>query len=566
MGESRDDAASPPAGRPPEAGVPPVFMILVFAFGIAAGLFLALAGIGVIEEGLGLILTVFAAALTVVAIVGALVILFRRPILQRVFGVAETQIDALAMPLSRLAERAMAADPPGATAAARDFAQLALARYAWIATRRWIVASLTALIAAMAALAGTALLYKQNLLLGVQTALLEEQNRKIEAQTTLLSQQVELAEAARNAEIAVAITALAAEVGAAANASAAALPQDPLPDAAENGTYARLVPHIDPVTGLDRGLSMRIVALSRSARPYRFLRQTLDAGDSSQSLRVALSRRRADLPQTWDRLAAANGWAEEGPAALIDRPASPERGALLDMLVGGGLRNLEILNHFGLDLSFAWLPGARLFMVTAQTGMLAYADLSGASLVGCDFGGADLSNARLAGATVSRTDFSDVPAGRLRPPFAADLAPLESILTGVSFAGAVVTDSRFGGAMMLAADFDGAILSRVDFSGASLGAATFRRAVILDADFAGADLKSADFDGAVVFGADALERIARAAAPGRFRADRFRLEPLAPSDVMTIPLVARTLTQDGLAAATGGRAPFRVLRTGAFED
>lgn len=87
------------------------------------------------------------------------------------------------------------------------------ARYSWIATRRWVIASLTSLIAAMAALAGTALLFKQNELISTQTELLREQNVRIEEQTKPIQTDVQLAEAARNAQLSVEITEIAAELG-----------------------------------------------------------------------------------------------------------------------------------------------------------------------------------------------------------------------------------------------------------------------------------------------------------------------------------------------------------------
>ena len=98
---------------------------------------------------------------------------------------------------------------------------------------------------------------------------------------------------------------------------------------------------------------LRIVSASRATRPYRFLDNGLKAEDDSDKMRVAMLRR-ADLPNTYARLTAVFGWVDPGAEnRLIDRPASPERGQLLRVLIGGGLRNLEGLNFFGLDLTFA---------------------------------------------------------------------------------------------------------------------------------------------------------------------------------------------------------------------
>lgn len=129
------------------------------------------------------------------------------------FGHAEVALEQIADPLARIADRAIDRDPGGATSAARDLVSPVLARYAWISTRKWIIAALTGLIAAMAALAGTALHFKQNQLTATQIDLLREQNARIQEQTQLIQTDVQLAEAARNAALAVEIIQIAAAFG-----------------------------------------------------------------------------------------------------------------------------------------------------------------------------------------------------------------------------------------------------------------------------------------------------------------------------------------------------------------
>lgn len=561
--------SDPPQDRPPPQPSPAtgpgtLFGILVFAFGLAAGLLIAVAGTGVIEDSAGLILTVFLAALFVVALVGGAILLFRRAILRRLTGIAEAQIESFAAPITRVAHSTIAGDPAGATDAARELIQLALARYGWLATRRWIVTSLTALIAALAALAGTALLYRQNSLIEMQSALLAEQNDKIREQTALLRQDVELAEAARNAAIAVEITNIAALIGEAATRAAEAYARA---GAATPDPVAAMVNVLDPARDLDRGLILRVVSASRAARPYRFLDAGLLPDDPGDKLRVAMAGRRADLAQAYDRMAAAFGW-REGPASaeLIDRPASPERGQLLQVLTFGGVRNLEILNHFGLDLAFAYLPNAEIALLTALGGRLSYADLSGSHIVESDLGGAWLENARLRRATISRSEFSSVTADRVRSPYPAEGAPYTTQAQGADFSGAVIRDSAFRGAHLTAARFDGALLYRVDFSDADLSAATLRGTVLIAPALADAALKSTDLDGAILFGPDPLGTLAAAAAEGTFQPERYRAEPLAWEDLMAIPVVYRTLTREEIEAAVRGDGPMRLTRVAAFEE
>ncbi|MCB1362041.1 MAG: hypothetical protein KDJ96_13690, partial [Rhodobacteraceae bacterium] len=131
------------------------FSILFFAFGIAAGFLLAFSGLGFLQDSAGVIAGVFLVALCLLALAGLVLYLLRDRILTRLFGLAGAQVDVIATPLAEVAQGAARRDPEQAAQSARRLIQVALARYAWLATRRWIMTSLTALIAAMAALAGT---------------------------------------------------------------------------------------------------------------------------------------------------------------------------------------------------------------------------------------------------------------------------------------------------------------------------------------------------------------------------------------------------------------------------
>lgn len=554
--DARDRGKSRPEAAP--SGIGPWLGILVFGFGTAAGFLIAFSGLAFFEDSAGLVALVFLSALFVVALLGAMLFLARKPILRRVFGHAETEIERLARPLAQMAERTVERDAGGATKAASEVVSLALARYAWITARRWIIASLTALIAAMAALAGTALLFKQNQLIAAQSELLREQNGRIAEQTTLLTQDVQLAEAARNAALAVEITGIAARLGAALDATQG------------SGTAAQedrpLFNVIDPAE-LDRELVLRITSISRATQPYRFLDLGVRAQDPGDKTRRAMLRRRADLPATYERMAAAFGWPEEETAnRLIDRPASPERGQLLSVLLGAGVHNLERLNLAGLDLSFAYLPNADIALLTGLGTRLSYADLSGSYLTEVDLGGAALENARFRGAQFRRSTFAVVPQERTRAPYLPENAPYSTFLAGADFDRSVQFGTDFSGAILTAASFDGAVFLGGRFDAAALGAATFRGAVLIGTGFAGAELKSADFDGAILFGRDVLADLTAAAAPGSFVAGRYRAEPVSLDEVMAINAVYQNLEQAEVEAAAAGGRPFRLVRVQPFEE
>ena len=216
--------------------------MLIFGFGAAAGFMFAFTGLGLVDNAADVLVIVLGIAMIFLGVFGLLFFLFRKRIFRRVFGFAEAQLEMFASPLQGVAQGAIDRDPKAATMAARELVQMSLARFAWISTRRWIVGSLTALIAAMAALAGTALLFQQNTLLESQNARIDTQIAQIEEQTLLANYTVQLAEAARNAQLVVEITEIAGELGRALDRQSDG-----------DGTVVSAVPVLDPLE-LDRGL------------------------------------------------------------------------------------------------------------------------------------------------------------------------------------------------------------------------------------------------------------------------------------------------------------------------
>ncbi len=538
------------------------FAIFFFAFGIAAGLLLAFTGLGFLENSASAIAGVFLFVVLAVGLVGLIIFALRHRIMERLFGITEAQVELFAGPLTGVAEGAAERDPVRAIQSARRLIQLALARYAWLATRRWIMTSLTALIAAMAAFAGTALLFKQNSLIEAQTVLLAEQNQRIGQQNQLLEQQtrlaelqIELVEAARNAELAIEVNAVAALLGAAADHAAqargATLADGP----------AGLIPIIDPARDLPRSTIFRVVSLSQGMRPYRFLDGGHAALDPDERLRQALSARREDLPLLWQRIVAQTGWRDpaQGPQ-LVDRPASPERGHLLRVMVQSGLRELDLLNHFGLDLSQAYAPGLDLLLVSARQARLSGADLSHAHLREVELAGAVLDTVRFVGSTLNGVRMA-ADAGGAMP----GLLPAANV-SGADFSGALLVGSDLSGVEALGAILDGATLVGVNLAGASLGAARLRGAVLADVSMEGADLRTIDLDGAIMFGPEPLGALAATAQPGTFRADRYLSHPL---DRAEAEMAGRLWEAADLGAAfdlSGETPAWRIERIAPLED
>ena len=548
-----DEQARPPGRWAAGSGLAAGGMgLLFFSFGIAAGVLGAYVAVGFLADSAGLILSVFLSALMVVLILGVLIFALRKTLLQRLFGHAEVALEQIADPLARIADRAIERDPGGATQAARDLVSMVLARYAWISTRRWVIASLTALIAAMAALAGTALLFKQNELISTQTDLLREQNLRIEEQTKLIQTDVQLAEAARNAQLAVEITDIAAELGR-------------VVDRVNGDGTINPVNVLDPVADLDRSLVLRITSISRALLPYRFLDNGLRPEDQSDGRRVALAARREVLGDSYAKASAYFGWSERPEGTyLTDRPASPERGQLLRVLMASGIRNLEFLTYAGLDLDFAVLRATDMQLVTAQQARLAYADFSGSYLVQCDFGTAILENSRFRLANIQRTRFAALPPDQVLAPFPAQAGLTPTRMSGADFQRATILDSDFSAAELSGASFDGALLDGVDFGGADLSAATLRGTVILAADFGGTFVKRTDFDGALVVDPEFLTRLAASVTPGTFRPELYAMEPVEVASLLEIMVVYNYIEAADLAARAPDGKAYRITRIGDF--
>ncbi|MGV8831989.1 MAG: hypothetical protein ACOH2N_08445 [Devosia sp.] len=175
--------------------------MLVFVLGVVTGFPLATAGADVVAQNLGMVLTALLGLLVALVVAIVLIVVFRNRIWTGLFRRGEFEIEKFAGPLADVARFAATQQVEEATGAARNLAELVLARYAWVSTRRWMVATVTGFIAAIAALAGSALLFQQNQLLRVQSGLMADQTDRLGEQNQMITYQIELGEAARSATL-----------------------------------------------------------------------------------------------------------------------------------------------------------------------------------------------------------------------------------------------------------------------------------------------------------------------------------------------------------------------------
>jgi len=209
-------------------------------------------------------------------------------------------------------------------------------------------------------------LLNQTSLLQVQTDLVGTQNTLLSSQNAYIQEQNVLAESARRSALIYELTSILDEIdeeldtatiqtqavqtrGTLDEAGSGPIPADrPRRRDVENPPMYRLS---DRLTG-------RIVALSRSVRPYRYL---------------------------------------DDEGRLLTTPLSPERGQLLISLIDSGI-DMEEINHSSVTFSQADLRGADLSRYDFTHIRLNGADLSEANLSSATFHYARMDEARLAGA------------------------------------------------------------------------------------------------------------------------------------------------------------------------
>jgi uncharacterized protein YjbI with pentapeptide repeats len=291
------------------------------------------------------------------------------------------------------------------------------------------------------AIVGLFLASQANTLLGQANALLGEQNLKVDQQNALLqtqNQKIEeqnmLSESSRRAGLIFELTAILDRIN-------EEITQQTL-DKTQNDAGVRNARILlkDITTG-------RVVALSRSLRPYRYLN-------------------------------------DEGK--LEERPLSPERGQLLISLLASGVE-MDAIAEQGrfsqADLRGAFLGGANLPKADLQGAFLeeAYlskADLRGASLEGANLVRAELQEADLQGANLIQANLE------------------EADLQGANFQRVRLREANLREAKLWNADLQGAslfmaILQKVGLFNANLAEADLVLADLAEADLTGASVTAA---------------------------------------------------------------------------
>ncbi len=383
--------------------------VVALAIGILLGGLLSLTGLTSLSEHISVILLVFVVIIGVLAILAFLVVTYKEKVLKSMFGVSNTDLKEVKDMGQALFLNSWNRDFKQAKTDFDGLFTKIFAWYSWMSFRRWIVLIFNTLFISFGGLLGTVLIYNQNKLLTQQNDLLGVQNFRLEQQT-------HLQEADRRGSLIFLMGNLLD-----------AMDKELKSDVGQPG-----------VRDLSPQVVGRVIALSKSLRPYRYL-----DGDS-----------------------------------LIARELSPERGQLLIALVASQVDNSTLLRIFqAADFTYADMKGAVLSGEYLGGINLFAADLSGAVLDETNFTNANLSNANLSGAIFARAKMT---AARLR----------ESNLENAYFESADLREANFYGAYMRGAKLNGADLRNTRFAKTNLNHADLSGTLLARASFDGASLDS----------------------------------------------------------------------------
>ncbi len=318
----------------------------------------------------------------------------------------------------------------------------ALAWYTPRAARRWVVQTSFALLLALGGLAGTALIFRQTLLLGEQNKILGKQDEKLKTQIGLLKEQNEKLD----------LQTITAETS-----------QRRAMLAPELFSLLQIIAS-NPKKPLDDGVSSRMVAFTQAAAPY----SSLEVIDENGQRTVRLSK----------------------------RPRSAERGQLLAALVANSVTippqsNFDAADLRGSTFDDAQMQGKSLLQADFAQARMEKADFEFCRLSGANFTNVFGQHASFRYAYMEKTDLSGAHMNNASFIYAKmnEALLIETTIRGADFEGADLSGAKFNGA-----EQDPRISNTFGLPSLSM-----RFANLIGADFTGARLlEDVDWRGAIV--------------------------------------------------------------------
>lgn len=375
-------------------------MIITLLVGILIGSIVAEVSLEALQEHIQSLFFVFLWLIIITGLLAFWVVQNKERLLKRLFGVTDTDLTKLHETGRSLLFNIVEKDYEKARRDVTLLLRKIGAWYSWMNFRRWVVMTLQIIMVGFAGVLGTILLYNQNKLLTQQNQLLVQQNVRLDQQTYL-----------QEAERRGSLISLMGNI------------LDGVNDELREDVGVKGVRDISPQ------LIGRIIAMSNSLRPYRYL----------------------------------------GSDSLVGRELSPERGFLLLSIVSSEIDKSSLHRIYkSADFSYSDLKRAVLSGEFLAGINLTGADLEGAHMDEVDLRGANLSNAELNSAVLARANLSDA---RLR-----NTKMRKASLESVNFTDANLSDSDLWYANLLAANLQNARLNRANLSNANLGHAVLTKA------------------------------------------------------------------------------------------
>ncbi|MFN0037280.1 MAG: pentapeptide repeat-containing protein [Saprospiraceae bacterium] len=384
--------------------------IVALLIGVLIGAVISLTGLGALADHLTVLIMGFVVFVLFMAGVSFVLVQNKEKVLNKLFGVSDTDLSDVKDNAHRLFVNSWNREFPAAKENFDALFTKLFAWFSWMSFRRWILMVFQMLFVGFGGLLGTMLLYNQNKLLTQQNLLLQNQNFRLDQQTYLQ-------EADRRSSLIFLMGNLLD-----------AMDKELKSDIGQPG-----------VRDLSPQIIGRVVALSKSLKPYRFLEND----------------------------------------SLVARELSPERGQLLLSIVNSQIDNSSLRRIFQFaDFSASDLKGAVLSGEYLSGINLSRADLADATLDETDLSRADLSGADLSNAVLARANLRE---SRFR----------QSTLTKAYLESADLSQANLYGATMRGANLAGAKLQQTHFTNADLSGANLYGASILRTGFNQAILDSA---------------------------------------------------------------------------
>lgn len=308
--------------------------------------------------------------------------------------------------------------------------------YTPIALRQWIATTTIALLIALGGLAGTALLFRQTLLLDdqnkkleKQTNLLETQNKTIELQNESMIFQVVTSESQRRSNLLIELYAIMASIGELADRSA--------------------------IIRVPRPLEGRIVAFSESAQAYLTVEVDtyIDPQQNNDETKIKI---------------------KPSPRAF-----SPERRQLVIGLIASGIDT----SHMKLNLSSTNLQESYIDHCIIRSSNISDSLFYRTSATNCDFTSSDLTNSSIRETSFDSSNFSYV-----------DFNGSEFTLTTMNESN--FTSAKFYNATLKIIQANDCRFDHATFVGSNLDDSDFSRSVFKDTHFEDTSLKDTDFSNA----------------------------------------------------------------------